>query len=307
MPELPEVETVVRQIRPGLEGRSIVAARVGWARTVAERRAGDFQRQLAGRRIERVWRRAKYLVFDLSRAGRPAGALVGHLRMTGRMLLAPWKDPALPYERVALGLSDGQSLRFLDVRKFGRLLFAERTEDLLGELGPEPLEPEHYGATEFAAALANRQRQLKPLLLDQTFLAGLGNIYVDESLHRSGLHPLCSSRRVRPDQAERLLAELRATLSEAIEREGSSFDVFYRTPEGQPGSYQDQFQVYGRTGKPCHTCGTAIVRIVVGQRGTHFCPRCQPKPRASSGASASPDRPVANRAKRRPRPSAPKA
>jgi formamidopyrimidine-DNA glycosylase len=275
MPELPEVETVVRQIRSGLEGRTITAARVGWARTVGQRRKGDFERRLIGRRIERVWRRAKYLVFDLSRGGQPAGALVGHLRMTGRMLLAPWAAPTQAFERVALALSDGQSLRFLDVRKFGRLVYVDSADDVLGELGPEPLEPAALSSAEFATRLRARRRQLKPLLLDQTFLAGLGNIYVDESLHRAGLHPLLSSARVAPAQAERLLDELRATLREAIEREGSSFDVFYRTPEGQPGSYQHQFLVYGRTGQPCRACGTPIERMVVGQRGTHYCPRCQ--------------------------------
>jgi formamidopyrimidine-DNA glycosylase len=120
---------------------------------------------------------------------------------------------------------------------------------------------------------------LKPLLLDQSFVAGLGNIYVDESLHRSGLHPLSKSERVKPAQAALLHREIRAVLAEAIEREGSSFDTFYRTPEGNPGAYQDQFRVYGRGGEPCHTCATPIARLVVGQRGTHVCPRCQPRPR----------------------------
>ncbi len=132
--------------------------------------------------------------------------------------------------------------------------------------------------------LRARRRMLKPLLLDQSFVAGLGNIYVDEALHRTGLHPLRRSDRVPPAAADRLVDEIRATLEEAVEREGSSFDAFYRTPEGQPGSYQHQFRVYGRDGKPCRTCGRVVRKIVVAQRGTHYCTRCQPAPRGRGSA-----------------------
>jgi formamidopyrimidine-DNA glycosylase len=280
MPELPEVETVVRQLRPEVEGRRILAARVVWPRSVGLRDPRAFVEGLPGRTIRRVWRRAKYLVFDLQRGGEPAGCLVGHLRMTGRFVVEKSRAAEPEYTKVSLDLSGGRTLHFLDVRKFGRLILAERPEEVFAELGPEPLEPGALDEAGFAAALRARRRQLKPLLLDQAFLAGLGNIYVDESLHRAGLHPLLSSERVSAEAAARLLAEVRAVLSAAIEREGSSFDVFYRTPEGQPGAYQDQFQVYGRTGQPCRACATPIERIVVGQRGTHICPRCQPRPRA---------------------------
>lgn len=273
MPELPEVETVVRLIRGPVEGRRIVGATVHWRRTVGAR---DFEARVTGARIVRVWRRAKYIVIDLERRSKPAGAIVGHLRMTGRLHVeARGVDPG-PYKKVELALDDGRVLHFVDVRKFGRFEYVEDAERELADIGPEPLS-DAFTPDWFHAALRAKRRVLKPLLLDQTFLAGLGNIYVDESLHRSGLHPLAKSDRVKPDAAARLRDQIRAVLSEAIEREGSSFDVFYRTPEGNPGSYQDQFRVYGRDGEPCRACGTIIERLVVGQRGTHVCPRCQPR------------------------------
>ena len=283
MPELPEVETVVRLIRPGLSGRTIVAAEASWERTVGGDLA-SFRAGVIGARVERVHRRAKYTLFDLTRNGAPAGVVVGHLRMTGRMQIAPQVEPLPPYTRASLALDDGTRFDFLDVRKFGRLLHAAAAEDVLPALGPEPLSDDFEVAV-FTRALRARRRILKSLLLDQSFVAGLGNIYVDESLHRVGLHPLRTSDRVTPSQARRLHAAIREVLAEAIEREGSSFDTFYRTPEGQPGSYQHQFQVYGRTGKPCRTCGTTIERLLVGQRGTHVCPRCQPRPRRRRAAA----------------------
>jgi formamidopyrimidine-DNA glycosylase len=274
VPELPEVETVARLLRPRLEGRVVRAARVVWPRTVGDPRA--FVRELPGARIARIWRRAKFIVFDLERGGEVCGWLVGHLRMTGRMHVErrAW-DPG-PHARVALDLDDGRRFHFIDVRKFGRLTLERDLEGRLSGLGPEPL-GEEFTPEWLFAALRGRRRLLKPLLLDQTFLAGLGNIYVDEALHTAGLHPLGRSERVPRAATERLHAAIRATLAAAIEREGSSFDAFYRTPEGRPGAYQEQFRVYGREGQPCRTCGRALERIVVGQRGTHFCPSCQPR------------------------------
>jgi formamidopyrimidine-DNA glycosylase len=281
VPELPEVETVARLIRPHLVGRVVRASEVSWPRTVGGRVA-SFERAVVGARIESVERRAKYIVFELSRGGRAAGALLGHLRMTGRMHVeaGDW-DPG-KFSKVRLELDDGRAFHFIDVRKFGRLVFTPDARRELSELGPEPLGDE-FTAEWLAHALRARRRALKPLLLDQTFLAGLGNIYVDESLFRARLHPLASSQRVGPEQARALHREIRATLAEAVEREGSSFDVFYRTPEGNPGSYQEQFKVYGRGGEPCRVCAATIVRFVVGQRGTHVCPQCQPRPRAQRG------------------------
>ena len=274
MPELPEVETIARLIRPRLEGRRIDGCEVRWTRTLGGLSRPAFEHAVVGARLARIWRRGKFLVADLERAGRPRGALVGHLRMTGRVHVEPKGWDAGPYLKVRLALDDGAAFFFIDVRKFARLWYAEEPEDLLGELGPEPLS-KPFTAEWLHGALRSRGRMLKPLLMDQTFVAGLGNIYADESLFRAGIHPLARSDRISRERAGRLRDEIRATLGEAIEREGSSFDVFYRTPEGNPGSYQDEFKVYGRKGRPCVRCGGPIRRIVVAQRGTHFCPRCQ--------------------------------
>ena len=280
MPELPEVETVVRQLRPLLVGRTVTGVTVGWARTISQPSVRAFRAQLVGRRVTALTRRAKYLVATLD-DGR---VLVGHLRMTGRFFVRAVAGAAEPGEpdgkfiRVSVLLDGGRELVFSDVRKFGRLALVSVLEDALPALGPEPLSPGMDGAW-LAKALGARRRLLKPLLLDQSFLAGLGNIYVDESLHRAGLHPLQSSQRVSRERAGVLADAIRDILSRAISAEGSSFDTFYRTPEGRPGAFQDEFAVYGRGGLPCRLCGTPIRRIVVGQRGTHFCPQCQPAPR----------------------------
>lgn len=283
MPELPEVETVVRMIRPKVVGRTFTAARVAWKRTTgASERA--FASSVVGARVVAVRRRAKYFVLDLARGETPAGALLGHLRMTGRVHVEhAGYDPG-PYWKVALDLDDGATFHFVDVRKFGRLEWKRDVERELADLGPEPL-GDGFTSAWLVRALASRRGALKPLLLDQTFVAGLGNIYVDESLHRAGLHPLAPADRVPRERAERLHSAIREVLLAAIEREGSSFDVFYRTPEGQPGGFQDEFRVYDRAGEPCTTCGTPITRIVVGQRGTHFCTSCQPRPRRRSSGT----------------------
>jgi formamidopyrimidine-DNA glycosylase len=279
MPELPEVETVARLVRPALVGRRLGAVTVGWKRTLGGTAPAVFARAVAGTRIVEVGRRAKWVTLALERRGAPAGHLCVHLRMTGRLEVAPSASAPGPWERLRIALDDGAVLRFVDPRKFGRVRFTRALGEVLGELGPEPL-GDGFTPAGFHAALRARRRLLKPLLLDQTFLAGLGNIYVDESLHRAGLHPLTRSERLPPAAAERLWREIRLVLTEAIEREGSSFDTFYRTPEGNPGSYQDRFRVYGRTGEPCLACGTPIRYLTVGQRGTHVCPRCQPRRRA---------------------------
>jgi len=274
MPELPEVETTVRLLRGRLEGRTIATAEVFWARTIGGQRPAEFERAVVGARVQRLRRRAKYIVADLTRGGRSAGALLVHLRMTGRLYVEPARAPRDKFVKLELGLGGGRVLRFLDVRKFGRFLHVADAERELSELGPEPLEP-GFRAAWLATELKGRRRRIKPLLLDQSFLAGMGNIYADECLHQAGIHPLARSDRIDGERVIQLHAAIRSTLRAAIRREGSSFDTFYRTPEGQPGSYQDRFRVYGREGEPCRKCGELISRVVVGQRGTHFCRRCQ--------------------------------
>lgn len=282
MPELPEVETTASLIRPHVEGRRITGAEVDWVRTLGGASPDEFSAAVRGATITTVRRRAKWVVMDLERRGRDAGALLCHLRMTGRLVVDGWDEAAQPYQRVELHLQGERErrrrLRFLDVRKFGRFRFAPEGASALEPLGPEPLGPD-FTVEHLGRALKERRRALKPLLLDQGFVAGLGNIYVDESLFLAGLHPLRRSDRVPRDRVLRLHGAIRSTLAAAIEREGSSFDAFYRTPEGQPGSYQHLFRVYGRDGQPCLDCGRTIQKLVVGQRGTHICTRCQPSPR----------------------------
>lgn len=271
MPELPEVETIVRQLRPQVVGRRVTDAWASWERTVG----GDvdaFRRGVVGRRIERAWRRAKYFVLDLD----DGTVIVGHLRMSGRLYVSPERD--LPYTRAGLSLDDGRHLVFADVRKFGRFVHAPSLDDVVPPLGPEPL-GDDFDAAWLRRALRSRRRALKPLLLDQSFVAGLGNIYVDESLFTARLHPLRSSHTVKPAQADALAAAIRDVLGRAVDAEGASFDTFYRTIEGQPGAYQDEFLVYGRDGKPCRRCGATIAKMLVAQRGTHLCRRCQRAPR----------------------------
>ena len=287
MPELPEVETTAALIRPHLESRRITGVSAGWARSLGGPTVVEFVKRVVGSRIVKVARRAKWVVIHLEREGAVAGAILCHLRMTGRLVVDAEEGHAgrqEPFERVSVALEDAQgrtsTLRFLDVRKFGRFQFVTDPAEALSGLGPEPL-GEEFTPDWFYGALRARRRLLKPLLLDQTFLAGLGNIYVDESLFLAGLHPERSAHRVPRARAEVLHGAIQSTLRLAIEREGSSFDAFYRTPEGQPGSYQHLFRVYGRDGKPCLECGRAIKKLVVAQRGTHICTRCQPAPRPS--------------------------
>jgi len=275
VPELPEVETVARQLAPRLRGRTIVGARVLWERTLGGATRAAFGRAVRGLSIEDVARRGKFVVMPASRRGRNVGALTVHLRMSGRLVPDASPETRNAHTRLVLALDDGRALRFDDTRKFGRVVFTSDEAAFFRHLGVEPLGDAFTGDW-LAQALRGRRRALKPLLLDQTFIAGLGNIYVDEALHRAGLHPLRPSASISHARASRLHEAIRSLLAAAIERGGSSFDAAYVTPEGEPGAFQEEFRVYGRAGLPCPTCGRAVRRIVVGQRGTHLCTRCQP-------------------------------
>ncbi len=270
MPELPEVETTARLIEPHVSGRRITGTRVFWERTLGGDSIRTFRRKTTGKQITGVRRRAKYVVLHLE----DESALLVHLRMSGRLLIEPDASKPGPYVRVALRMDDDHALHFLDVRKFGRFTHVGDPAGALAHLGPEPL-GSAFTVAWLRDALRNRTRMLKPLLLDQTFLAGLGNIYVDEALHRARLHPESPSDTVSAPKAKALHRAIRDILRAAIRRQGSSFDGFYRTPEGQPGDYQHEFRVYGRAGEPCPRCGHPIAKFVVGQRGTHVCRRCQ--------------------------------
>jgi formamidopyrimidine-DNA glycosylase len=273
MPELPEVETIARALAnggrggPALVGRRIRGARLRWPRTLAAPAPRRFHARLRGQQIHAVSRRGKFLRLHLDR-----DVLIFHLRMTGDLVALAPGDPLPPFCRLLLLCDDGTRLAFDDARKFGRAWLVADDSEILGGLGPEPLDP-GFRAEHLYRGLQQRRRQLKPLLLDQSFLAGLGNIYTDESLHRAGLHPLTPSDAVTRAQASLLWHSIRRTLRRGIQRNGTSIDWAYRG-----GDFQTQLRAYGRTGSPCPACGTPIERLLVGQRGTHVCPRCQPRP-----------------------------
>jgi formamidopyrimidine-DNA glycosylase len=264
MPELPEVETIARALEPELIGKTILSADLRWARTLAIPSPKKFKEQIGGQKITGISRRAKYLVIRLKDY-----SLMIHLRMSGDLIVRQGKIKPEKHDRLLLYLSDQKYLAFNDTRKFGRVWLTSQPEQILGKLGPEPLEKD-FTAQWLFENLHKRKRRLKPLLLDQTFIAGLGNIYTDECLHIAKLHPLVLSNTVTEKQAEALRKAIRAVLREGIRRNGASIDWVYRG-----GGYQNYFRVYDREGEPCSVCKTIIQKITVGQRGTHVCPACQ--------------------------------
>jgi formamidopyrimidine-DNA glycosylase len=291
MPELPEVETVARDLRPLLVGATIVGARVSWARTLRTHDPLAFAEAVAGRDVLAVGRRAKQLVIELS----GDAALTVHLKMTGQLFVVPASAPEDPYIRLVLELADGRELRFRDIRKFGRVGLYGRdpvTGELVTEvggssvfaaIGPEPLD-DAYTVRVFRSRIRRRKGRLKSLLLDQSFVAGVGNIYADEALWRSRLHPLRTVGTLRVADERHLHDQIRAVLGEAVERRGSSIDD-YTAPDGD-GSMQERLDVYQRTGEPCRRCGRPIKRIVVGARSTHFCSWCQRLPASDRTGAA---------------------
>jgi formamidopyrimidine-DNA glycosylase len=271
MPELPEVETIARGLQRLLVGRIVCAVSVTWPRTIGCPDSQRFIAGLVGRRVWSVGRRGKYLVLVLD-----TGYLLVHLKMSGRLRVIPAAQPLGPHTRVALDLDDGQQLRFDDARKFGRIYLVEDLSEVTGALGPEPLD-DSLTLEAFARLLQKRSGRLKPLLLNQKFLAGVGNIYADEALFRAGLNPLTPATSLAPDEQARLYEAIRHVLREAVAHGGTTLDDHgYVDAEGQVGRFQLQVAVYQQQGKPCRRCGTPIERIVIGQRSAHYCPTCQP-------------------------------
>ncbi|MEJ5241464.1 MAG: bifunctional DNA-formamidopyrimidine glycosylase/DNA-(apurinic or apyrimidinic site) lyase [Anaerolineales bacterium] len=267
MPELPEVETIARNLRADVCGRQVRAVSVLWPRTIAEPSPEAFVPRLTGQSILGVSRRAKYLIFSLSR-----DTLLIHLRMSGDL---QWRAPGEPpqkHDRLWLSLyADGEErvLAFHDPRKFGRVWLVEQADRVLGDLGPEPLE-EAFTAQMLFERLQASHRQIKALLLDQRFLAGLGNIYSDEALHRAGIHPLRFASDLSEREATHLWQAIRDVLEEGIRRNGASIDWVYRG-----GEFQNYFQVYARQGEACYRCGQPIQRLRIAQRSSYFCAGCQ--------------------------------
>jgi len=279
MPELPEVETIVRRLRDGspdnlpVIGQVVQSVEITWDRIIAEPDPGTFTKHLVGNKINDARRRGKFLHFPLSE-----GHLIGHLRMSGDMHMEKRLDengtalPADPYDRAILNFVSPWRLTFNNIRKFGRMWFVHGPETVFSKLGPEPLSEEFTQELLYARLQASN-RQIKPLLMDQSFIAGLGNIYTDETLFRAKIHPLRKSGSITVEETRKLHSAIQHTLQDGIEQFGASVDWVYKG-----GNFQNHFKVYQRKGEPCPVCGNPIERITVGQRGTHFCSRCQAAP-----------------------------
>lgn len=272
MPELPEVETVVRGLSEPLIGRRVEGMWLDWAPTIHCPAPDEFAARLEGQRVRALGRRGKYILIALEH-----DTLVIHLKMSGRLYVtdADEEHEADRWVHVRFDLDGGRQLRFSDLRKFGRVYLTDDVDSLLSHLGPEPFS-EDFTLERFRDGMRGRKRAIKSLLMAQEFIAGVGNIYADEALFRAGIHPATRVDLLTEADTERLHQTIREALLAGIEHEGASIG-WYRKPDGEKGSSQNHFYVYGRTNLPCRHCGTAINKIRVAQRGTHFCPQCQPE------------------------------
>jgi len=271
MPELPEVESVRRLLvegEPSLLGNVVSKVEIYRSGVVGGSHSVEqFRHQLEGASFHEIFRHGKYLFFRLCRARATRSHwMVAHLRMTGRLFLVPEVMASVSHTRCAMHFSSGLVLRFDDPRAFGRLWLVSDPIEVIAGLGPDGLA---VGRDEFLQRLGQHRRQLKPLLLDQSFLAGLGNIYADESLFRAGLHPLQATAALPKQAQQRLYQAIYDVLHEAVACNGANIDGVF-----EAGCFP--VAVYGRTGLPCKVCGDSIMKIRVGQRGTHLCPTCQP-------------------------------
>lgn len=277
MPELPEVQTIVNDlIANDVINRTIVRVEVFWSKTIGDMKTETFQKKVSGQTIQNIRRRAKYIIFDFAAQWH----LLIHLRMSGRLYLVPCSIIRNKHEHVVLHLSDNRDLRFQDTRKFGRMILTENPAAFLKDLGPEPLSSE-FTVARFQKMLKSKNRQLKPLLLDQTFIAGLGNIYTDEALWRARLHPLTIAATLTPYKISALHTAIRFVLQQGIDNQGTSLgdgQSNFASAENRRGNNARNLMVFHRTDQECPRCGTKIKRIIVGQRSTHICPKCQKHP-----------------------------
>lgn len=275
MPELPEVETIRRQLAPHLEGRTFTSVEIRDFRWTLPAPPELIAAELTGARVERLGRLGKYMIWELDRDR----SLLVHLRMTGSLLMDA--DPESPYARARFELDDGHVLTYVDPRRFGTahlmLSTAARDEYLKARLGAEPLTPE-FTAAYLRDQARGRSAPVKAFILDQRRIAGVGNIYADEALYRAKVHPLRPAGSLSSAQWAALKVAIEDALAAGIDAKGASIDDF-RHVDGARGSFQDRFLVHTRAGEPCPTCGTTIRKLVVGGRGTYVCEKCQPKPR----------------------------
>jgi formamidopyrimidine-DNA glycosylase len=273
MPELPEVQTTVNDlITAGLLRRKIESVYVGWHKTILPLSEKDFSACVSGKTILSLRRRAKYIVMEL----KSSGNLLIHLRMTGRFELSSGGTERDKHHHAIFVLDDSRELRFHDTRKFGRITYTEDPDSVLKKLGPEPLSKE-FTVEIFQTMLKRHSRMIKPLLLDQSFLAGLGNIYTDEALYLAHIHPMTIANQISNRQSGELYNTIRAVLSDGIDNRGTSLgegETNYASG-GKRGDNRNSLKVFRRTGLPCPSCRAIIKRIVVGQRSTHICPECQ--------------------------------
>ncbi len=269
MPELPEVETIARQLRArGVEGREILAVKIHWAPTVDPYSSAQFAKAVKGTVINEISRVGKWMLFGLS-SGR---TLMIHLRMAGSFSMEPGQ-----HDRIVLKLSDGLILYYRDTRKFGRWKLVDDPQSILGRLGPDAL-TRRFSLRYFSEVMLKRHRMIKPLILDQSIVAGLGNIYADEALWEAGIHPERLSDSLEDAELALLFKAIKHVLRVGVKNRGTSLGdgkTNYRDVEGESGGHREQVKAYGRVGKPCERCGTHLEKIVVAQRGTTYCPDCQ--------------------------------
>jgi formamidopyrimidine-DNA glycosylase len=282
MPELPEVETVARGLQREVAGRKILSVTLG--KTDFIENPEMLESELPGRTIARVERYGKFLLLrldsdDVRKTDRPESALLVHLGMTGMLSSCAVREPQVKHTHVVMLLGDGRELRYVDPRRFGRMAYLAG-EGLFQELkrfGADPLE---VNLQEFRSRVQLRRARIKALLLDQSVLRGVGNIYADESLWKARIHPAQWGVRLKPTQVKSLYTELQKVLQKAILLRGSSISDFL-DPQGRPGEYQFHHRAYGREGRPCFRCKTRIRRVIVAGRSSYFCPNCQKTPRGS--------------------------
>ena len=277
MPELPEVETVVRGLETVLPGRHILSVRLGKTDFIDNPPA--LEKLVPGSRILGVRRYGKFLAVELEaqRQSKSEFSLLIHLGMTGQLTVRRPEEPIAPHTHVFFALDDGRELRYTDIRRFGRMVLVPRfeRERVLGQLGLDPLEA---AQADFCARLAGRRARIKALLLDQRVFRGMGNIYTDESLWRARIHPARHAASLKHDELARLYRAVRSVLNGAIRLRGSSVSD-YVDSNGSPGEYQRRHRVYQWEGKGCVRCGSKIRRLIVAGRSSYFCPCCQPAPR----------------------------
>lgn len=306
MPELPEVETYVRELEPDLRDQIIQGATVRWRRTIDAPAIPQFLTSIQGYQFNSFDRRGKYMLFGLTDVSQTGGhdrfhgevmhdeatdkngaqkrlekqTLIVHLRMTGHLLYYPRPVAPDKHTHVVFDLVGGRQLHYQDSRKFGRIWLVADPQTVLIKLGPEPLDG-GFQPDEFYAKLRGRSATIKAMLLDQQIVAGVGNIYADESLHLAQIHPARPAQALTLPEVTALHEAIQTVLQKAIAGHGSSLGISgiqnYQRPSGEAGSFQEEHRVFQRTGQPCTTCGAQIERIVITQRSTHFCPHCQPQ------------------------------